>query len=93
MEYIKANLPANEESYKTGNGEGVFVLVDDQTKKAYDDDKTGSGYSGILDNDSLYFKGLKHGEVIPLEMRGELRPVVPYTWLKEHYGEAAPEWI
>lgn len=88
LEYIKANLPPSEGDYITGNGEGVFILVDELTKEAHDADATGAGYTGILDNDSIYYKGLKHGEAVPLEMRGNMRPVVPFEWLLENYGPA-----
>lgn len=80
-EYIKVNLPGSEDSYKTGNGEGVWVLVSKQVKAAYDRDAQGGYYFGILDNDSCYWPGLDHGASIPFEMRGKNRPVVPYEWL------------
>ena len=54
-------------------------------KKAYDNDEAGTTYTGILDNDSWYYNGLVHGEVMPIEMRGEKRPVVPYSWLIERF--------
>ena len=38
----------------------------------------GSGYKGILANDSIYYPGLMCGEEILFEMRGENRPVVDY---------------
>ena len=85
MEYIKVNLPATEEAYINGYGEGVFMLVSEEVKKAYDDDEAGTLYKGILDNDSFYYKGLYAGEELPVEMRGENRPVVPYSWLIDHY--------
>lgn len=85
MEHIKANLPANAADYETGNGEGVFILVDAATKEAHDSDATGAGYTGILDNDSFYYKGLLHGVIVPLEMRGVNRPVVPFEWLITNY--------
>lgn len=88
LEHIKANLPPSEGDYITGNGEGVFILVDAATKEAHDADATGAGYTGILDNDSIYYKGLRHGEAVPLEMRGENRPVVPFEWLLKNYGPA-----
>ena len=91
MEYIKANLPATEEEYQAGNGEGVFVLVDERTKKAHDTNATGGSYEGVLDNDSFTYKGLEHGAKIPLEMRGEYRPVIPLKWLEEHYKKAEEE--
>lgn len=80
-EYIKVNLPGSQESYTTGNGEGVWVLVSEQVKAAYDRDAEGGYYFGILDNDSCYWPGLNHGAAIPFEMRGKNRPVVPYEWL------------
>lgn len=85
MEYIKVNLPASQEAYRNGNGEGVWVLVEENVKKAYDTDEGGTCYKGILDNDSVYYPALKHGVTIPFEMRGENRPVVPYTWLTSNY--------
>lgn len=85
MEHIQANLPTSAEAYERGNGEGVWCLVDMDTKEAYDTDATGGGYSGILDNDSWEWRGLEHGVVVPLEMRGEYRPVVPFEWLATRY--------
>jgi len=93
MEHIKVNLPKSEEGYKEGSGEGCFVLVDEDAKRAYDTDEAGTEYTGILDNDSCYYPKLRHGETIPFEMRGDKRPVVPYSWLIEHYGKPAPEWM
>lgn len=85
-EHIKVNLPASSEAYESGNGEGVWVLVDPRTKEAHDSDATGGVYFGILDNDSVYYPGLNHGEPIPFEMRGDKRPVTPIAWLEEWKG-------
>ena len=96
MDYIKANIPENEESYTTGNGEGVWVLVDKKTKNAYDTDEKGTNYSGILDNDSIFYCGLTAGTIIPLEMRGENKPVVPFEFLAENFKKKrvvkVPKW-
>ena len=80
-EYIKVNLPKNENDYISGTGEGVFVKVKEYVKKAYDDDEIGIYYSGILDNDSVYYPELKRGTLIPIEMRGKNRPVCYYYFL------------
>ena len=85
-EHIKVNMPDNAEGYERGNGEGVFVLVDEQTKRAHDNDEESGIYFGVLDNDSFYWPGINHGEIIPFEMRGNNRPVVPLAWLVESYG-------
>lgn len=85
MEYIKVNLPASQEAYNRGNGEGVWVLVTEDVKKAYDTDEEGTSYTAILDNDSVYYPKLLHGTEMPIEMRGKNRPVVPYSWLINNY--------
>lgn len=64
-EYIKVNFPLTAEDFAIGNGEGMWVLVDKETKDAHDSDATGGRYVGILDNDSIYYPGLNHGELIP----------------------------
>lgn len=76
--YIKVNLPLTEQEYCSGNGEGVWVRVSDETRRAYDADASGGGYSGILSNDSVYYPGLLCGTVIPFELRGEYRPVADF---------------
>ena len=89
MEHIKVNLPADQAQYEAGCGEGVFMFVEAAAKRAYDTDETGTTYIGILDNDSINYPTLKHGAGLPIEMRGESRPVVPIDYLAEYYGAAA----
>ena len=91
-EYIKVNLPTDEESAKHSTGEGVWCMVTPQAKTAHDTDEQGSEYEGILANDSLYYPGLEQGETIPILMQGEKRPIVPLKWLFEHYGNPNPAW-
>lgn len=88
MNEIKVNLPASQEAFESGNGEGVWVIVSDEVKAAHDNDETGIVCEGILDNDSIYYPSLLHGEAIPFELRGDCRPVTPFTWLHDKYGEA-----
>lgn len=88
--YIKVNLPRDEASYLDGCGEGCWAIATEEVKQLYDQDATGSGYTVILDNDSIYYPELKSGTEIPIELRGPNRAVVPLKWLVEHYGEA--EW-
>ena len=85
-EHIKVNIPRDNDSYINGFGEGVWVLVTPEVKAAHDSDETGTTYDGILDNDTYYSPALIHGVLIPFEMRGDKRPVVPFNWLLEHYG-------
>lgn len=86
--YIKTNIPSNEEDYRQGNGEGCFFLVDDKTMAAYekDEEKSGKAYFGILDSVPFSYGGLQPGMRLPLEMRGENRPVVPLSYLREHFA-------
>lgn len=90
MDYIKVNLPSTQNGYEEGYGEGIWCLADHDAKIAYDTDEAGTKYTAILDNDSVYYPGLKHGVVVPIEMRGTYRPIVPLDWLEKHYGNA--EW-
>ncbi len=83
--YIKVNIPADEEGFREGFGEGVFVIVDEEVRKLYDEDDKGTICEGILDNDCLYYPELKHGVRIPFEMRGDKRPVVLLSWLRDNY--------
>lgn len=85
--YLKANIPASQEEYDSGNGEGCWFIAEADAKRAYDQDAETGVYRCILDNDSDYYPGLNHGEVLPVEMRGTNRPVVPYSYLVEHYGK------
>ena len=80
--YIKVNIPLTERDYLSGNGEGVWVEVDEATRLAYDRDATGSGYKGILANDSIYYPG---------PMCGEYRPVVDYYNFLEERTRLTPE--
>lgn len=90
-EHIKINLPLTEQDYESGNGEGVWMLVDLETKKAYDQDFIGKRYIGILDNDSCYYPGLNVGELLPFEMRGEYRPVVDFHGFLVQLPRLTPE--
>lgn len=83
---IKANIPADRTEYENGNGEGVFVIIDGEALEAYESDATGGGYTGILDNDSFNYSDLTHGAIVPLEMRGANRPVIPLEWLKSNFA-------
>ena len=89
--YIKVNFPLTETDYLAGNGEGMWVKVDPATKAAYDADISGGRYVGILDNDSIYFPGLTHGECVPFEMRGIYRPVVDFPGFLSKLTRLTPE--
>lgn len=84
--FIKVNLPDSEENYRTGNGEGMWVIVDDDTYEKHEADYEGRFFHGKLANNSVYYPGLTSGATVPFEMRGKHRPVVRFQWLDENYG-------
>lgn len=88
--YIKINLPLTEETHRSGNGEGVWVIVDSDTLRDYDRGRIGGHYSGILDNDSIYYPGLVCGAIIPFEMRGGCRPVADFDFLSKLPSKLTP---
>jgi len=85
--HIKAILPTSGENERDSFGESVFVIVKPDAKTAYDNDEIGTTCTGILDNDSFDYPGLRHGTQIPLIMNGTKKPFVPYKWLFENYGK------
>lgn len=91
MCYIKVNLPLTEREYCSGNGEGVWIKVDEKTKRACDMNAIGTGYSGILSNDSVYYPGLMCGTIVPFELRGEHRPVADFHGFLADRPHLTPE--
>lgn len=81
---IRMNLPNTLEEFQSGNGEGVFVWVDEETKADYDRDATGGSYIGVLDNYSYVYSGLMPGMLIRFEMRGENRPVADWNFIQDY---------
>lgn len=84
--HIKCNIPGSAEDYTEGYGEGCFVLVDQETLEAYENDTTGGRFEAVLDNLPAIYDGLEPGTVITIEMRGEKRPVAVYDELIERYA-------
>ena len=84
--YFKVNLPDTLDSYKSGNGEGVWAYTDFESyEKWKNDEKDSIIYVRIL-NDSIYYNGLEYGDLVPVELRGEYRPVAMYEELIGKYG-------
>ena len=55
---IKINLPANYESFQSGNGEGIWVSVTQEVDKAIQTGKEDGVYVGFLQNQPIYPKWL-----------------------------------
>jgi len=95
--YTKANLPESIGQYESGNGEGVFISIDEETKAALDADQTEGTFFAYLHNDSVYHPELngqafdyerKTAKPIELEYRGKKRPVLVKSKLVELLGVA-----
>ncbi len=90
--FIKGNLPDSWEKYGSGNGEGIWIVVDSETKRAHDADKGEGTFFAFLANHSIYHpelnvKALNAQEMtatsIPFEFRGSSRPVLAKKVLEE----------
>jgi hypothetical protein len=76
LHQIKVNIPASEDDYKNGNGEGCWAEVDDKTYSDYLRDERGGQYVGkLLNQPSTDLHDLQYGDYFVFEMRGEGRPV------------------
>lgn len=88
---FKVNLPATKDEYETGNGEGVWACATaSDTEKVFSDCEYEIIFVKIL-NDSLYYPGLKCYDIIPVELRGECRPVAMFNELQYHYNKDGDE--
>lgn len=82
---FKINLPENEESYATNNGEGVWAYC---SKKDYIHNNTASCiFIARILNDSIYYPGLNYGADILVEYKGgDLRPIAVLDELQHKYS-------
>lgn len=73
---IKVFFPCKVEG---GFSEKMWVLVDDEVKRLYDEDAEGMVCSGTLDNDSFCNPALRHGTEVQFRMCGEKVPEAIYN--------------
>ena len=85
QEYIKVNLPSDLDGYKSGNGEGVWVTVEQEVYDLYNSDHNGDVFTGTIANDSVYYPELKCGDTIVFTMRGVNRPVCVYAGFLDNF--------
>lgn len=91
---IKANLPYDDESYQNGNGEGIWISVkEDIADRVNESVSANFTFTGIVENDSVYYKNLNVGDTILVEARGINRPVAVYNILKEREDHPSEEEI
>lgn len=82
MERLKVFIPATAEAYKKGYGELCYFLVNEDVIAAYDREAKGGKYSGILDEQPLFYPELKPGQELPLKLQGIDNPIIPIEALK-----------
>lgn len=85
MKHIKVNFPRTEENFFTGNGEGMWVEVEDSIAEKYDNNESNIMFYGTLANDSVYYRDLKVGARVLFELRGTNRPVALIKGFLENY--------
>lgn len=93
MEPIKVNLPSDLESFKTGNGEGVWAYPcsPEDDEKVNNDNYYGEAYV-IVKNDSFYYPGLiKYNDIIKVHCNGKKRPYLHIDLFTEYSEKTNPE--
>lgn len=75
MKYIKVSFPSSEREFNNNTGEGMFVIVDDETYEKYCDNTYNEKLAGILDNTSCCVPWLTVGTEVEFYTRGHMRPV------------------
>jgi hypothetical protein len=92
---IKANIPRDWASYRSNNGEGIWLIIDDEDKRKYDADASEGTFYGILCVPCTYHPQLitrivdqQKREITPLEFewRGAKRPVLAKKELEQLIG-------
>lgn len=90
MKSLKVNLSYDDWSFQNGIGEGVWVQMSDEEHEML---VRGKVAYATLDNDSMYYPGLKCGDRIQVETRGGQRPVALYKELVERFGPSRREEV
>lgn len=93
LELIKVNLPSDLESFKTGNGEGIWArpLSEEDERKVNDDNYYGEAYV-VAQNDSVYYPGLiNYDDTIKVHCNGKMRPYLHIDLFNEYGKKTNPE--
>ena len=78
--HFQVNLPDNKQAYKSGNGEGIWVVAESEEDfKKYIEDKPTDHKTTIkvkVLNNSVYYPSISYGTVIEVELRKGKRPIM-----------------
>ena len=93
---VKGNLPKNWDTYHSGNGEGIWFVVDQRDKRELDRNRAEGTFYALLTQVSVYHPDLNLDVFNPgnpttrpllLEFRGTFRPVLARSELEVLIGK------
>jgi hypothetical protein len=84
---IRINIPNSQWSEDEGFGEGMWVIVGNDTLTEWRKEASSGVHFASTYLNSFYFQKLKEGSVIPIKMKGGERPVAIYKELVDKFGE------
>ena len=85
MERIRVIVPESAEECARGDGEAVSACVCAAAKADCEAGARGRIYDAFLEKSPRGWPDLFAGALVPIELRGEGRPVVPFEWLQWRY--------
>lgn len=80
--YIKVNLP---DIIDSGEEEILYAVVDDETLSRHNQNEEGYSLAMLLD-DSIHYPGLSYGAIVPIELKKNGPPIVPFSELLAIYN-------
>jgi len=81
---FKVNLPSTISEYRTGNGEGIWVVAASASdNKLIRGDSINKQFFAYLCNDSVYYPNLPYGSRVLFETRGGSRSVAVWDDLQD----------
>ena len=80
---FKLNLPSKFEDFQSGNGEGIWAVVDDpDLQQRLDDDEVIEQFVAYAANNSVYYPNITVGTpVIARQRGGNTRPIAEWEFL------------
>jgi hypothetical protein len=85
---FKVLLPVSEEDFNEGGGESVWACADEDAYQKYKEDAESGIYFVRILNNSLYYPDLNCDSLIPVQLRGQNKPVALLRELNKLYGTA-----
>lgn len=77
-------FPMSRADFDSATGITTQVLASAKAKEASERGDSKGMFEVVLDSDGLTEIGLQKGTIIPVEMRGNSKPVVPWGFVKKY---------